>query len=117
MAKKRWIRSAFSLVEILVVIAILSTCLLPLFGLFSFGTRGTGKIADMNSAVNLATDLMEIIINKPHEEFLLPRNEEFSKGKFLCKLNIVPMNGLAEVVVSVSQGSASIKLVTMVFCE
>ncbi len=111
---RKFQKPGFSLIEILVVIAILSFCLLPLFGLFTSGMRGGAKIADINNAVPLATDLMEIMINRPPEEFQLPRNEQQKKGKFLCELVVIPMDGLSKIAITVSHGRETLSLATIV---
>ncbi len=108
------LRRAFSLVEILVVVAILSCCLIPLYSVFSFGIRGTESIASTTEAVNLATDLMELIVNKPCEEFIHPRSEKYNRGKYACTLTITPRDGISEVIVTVFRDAKSVKLVTIV---
>ena len=108
------LKRAFSLVEILVVVAILSCCLIPLYSVFSFGIRGTENITASTEAVTLATDLMELIVNKPSEEFIHPRSEKHSRGKYGCELTITPGDGMSEVIVTVSRDEKSVKLVTIV---
>ena len=55
----------FSMVEALVVVAILGVGLVTIFGMMLFGTTESVKLSHKAAAINIATSTMELIRNYP----------------------------------------------------
>lgn len=68
---KKNIASGFSIMEILVAIILLGMALIPIFGMFIFGTRNTGTVTDIIVATNLATEKMELVKSKDFNSIVM----------------------------------------------
>jgi len=88
----------FSLVEVMVAVALLAMVLIPIFIMFFEGINLTSRSTDLNLAVNCAQDKMEEIRNMPHslitigtwpDEEVLANNRTFVRHVTVANSNVV----------------------------
>ena len=63
-------RSAFSFIEIMMVVFILCICILPLMGYIHGNARATGHTMDRSLAMTIASQTMERFRNLPYDDLV-----------------------------------------------
>jgi len=115
-------KKGFSLIELMVAVAILAIAVLGIFLAFSSAWMGMAVGRDITVATNYARGEMEAIKNKPFETLSTEEPANYTEGKFSISTNIineiigdVERNDLKRVITTVSWEDREVKLEMLIY--
>lgn len=76
LSKKNKYNKGITLVELLVAMVLVSFLMWPLYNVFRFSAKASLSSGDLTSAVNVASELIELLKNKPFDSICL-ENQAF----------------------------------------
>ena len=119
---KKLSKKGFSLIELMVAVAILAIAVLGIFLAFSSAWMGMAVGRDITVATNYARGEMEAIKNKPFETLSTGETPNDYEGKFSISTNIineiigdVERNDLKRVITTVSWEDRGVKLEMLIY--
>ena len=89
MARSKLKNKGFSLLEVIIMIAILSTGIVVILQALSFSARVTGLSCDMTNAVFLAQDLIQELEFKEKRQEISAEEKTGKKNKFVWNYAII----------------------------